>query len=161
MSDAPASDLLRADHRVFEIHLDAMLDALKHLTAERVSDIRREFEAIQKLSRTHFDKEEKVFYPSVRAHAPQVLAQMDEEHAVVRETEHALEEMLAGLGEVQSLSQRDIGELYRLGIEFHDAVETHIIDEEDHLLKLIDGMVSTEEQKRLAAAMVELGGENR
>ena len=44
-------------------------------------------------------------------------------------------------------------ELYRLGVEAHDAVQVHIVDEEDSLLKLIDQHLSSEQQKSLLAAL--------
>lgn len=158
--DTPASDLLRADHRKIEKHLDSLLDALKHLSAGRLPEIRRDFAAIQKLSQLHFAQEEQVFYPAVRPLAPQVLAQMDDEHAAVRETEQGLEEILREL--LESISEpptaRHLGELYRLGIEFHDAVEVHILDEEDYLLKLVDRLITSAEQQNLAAAMLRVEG---
>lgn len=157
-NDTPASDLLRAEHRKMEKHLDALLEALKHLNAERVPEIRRHLAAIQKSSRIHFDQEEHVFYPAVRALSQQVMAQMEEEHAAVRETEAALEEMLAQLTESvpPSPTQRELAELYRLGIEFHDAVEVHIIDEEDYWLTLADRELPASRQHDLADAMLRL-----
>ena len=46
-----------------------------------------------------------------------------------------------------------MGELYHLGIELHDAVQVHIVDEEEHLLKLVDKQLSSEQQRSLLAAM--------
>ena len=158
MNDTAASDLLRAGHRKFEKHLDSLLEALKHLNAERVADIRRDFAALQKPSHVHFEQEERIFYPAVRTLAQLVLAQMEEEHSTVRETEQGLEEMLADLFEMlpETPTQRDLGELYRLGIEFHDAVEVHIVDEEDYLLTLADRVLSSDQQQDLAAGMLNI-----
>ena len=52
--------------------------------------------------------------------------------------------------------QRDLDELHRVGIEFHDAIQVHIVDEEDQLLKLADTLFSSTEQQRIAAAMVQV-----
>ena len=154
MNETQASDLLRADHRKMETYLDSLLEALKHLSADRVVGIRRDFLGIQRLARLHFDQEERVFYPAVRSLAPQVLSQMDEEHEVIRQTERYLGELLGSFPVPPT--QRDLGELHRLGIEFHDAIQVHIIDEEDQLLKPADRLLSSPEQQRLAAAMLQI-----
>jgi hemerythrin-like domain-containing protein len=154
MNETPASDLLRTAHRNMETHLDEMLASLKGVSAGRVADIRRDFLEIQRLALIHFDQEERVFYPAVRSRDPQVLAKMDEEHEVVRETERSLEEFLESIS--RTPTRRDLDELYRLGIEFHDAIQVHIIDEEDLLLKPADKVLSEAEQQRLAAAMLQI-----
>jgi len=136
-----------------ETHLDGLLAALKHLSADRVADIRRVFLQIQRLAQIHFDQEERVFYPAVRSIAHQVLATMDEQHEVVRQTERGLGELLESFS--ASPTRRELDELYRLGIEFHDAIQVHIIDEEDQLLKPADQVLSCAEQQRLAAAMLQ------
>jgi hemerythrin-like domain-containing protein len=154
MSNTAASDLLRADHRKMEKHLDALLDALKHLGAGRVAEIRRDFAAMEKLAEIHFELEERAYYPRVRALAPKVMELMEEEHRVVRETENGLHELLESFSD--PATQRSLDELHRIGIEFHDAVEVHIIDEEDQLLKLADQTLTSEEQIALAATMQEI-----
>jgi hemerythrin-like domain-containing protein len=154
MNDTLASDLLRADHRKIETHLDSLLLALKHLSADKVNGIRQDFTAIQRLATVHFEQEERVFYPEVRPSAPLILVQMDEEHETVRETERYLSELLESFP--LSPVQRDLDELYRLGIEFHDAIQVHIVDEEDQLLKLADHLLSASEQQRIAAGMLQI-----
>ena len=156
MGDTPASDLLRSDHRKMEQHLDSLLEALKHLNGTRVADIQQEFAAITKLAEQHFDQEERAYYPRVSALAPSVMTLLKEEHRVVRETEAALHEFLDAFPE--PAPQRSLDELYRIGIEFHDAVEVHIVDEEDQLLKLVDEMLTEEQQIALAAAMQQVAG---
>ena len=153
MSDTPASDLLRAAHRTMETHLDSLLAALKQLGADRVGDIRRDFLAMQRLADIHFDQEERVFYPAVRSIAPQTLVTMDEQHEVVRQTERGLGEFLESIS--LSPTRRELDELHRLGIEFHDAIQMHIIDEEDQLLKTADKVLTGAEQQRLAAQMLQ------
>jgi hemerythrin-like domain-containing protein len=129
---------------------------LKHLGAERVAGIRRDFAAMEKLAEVHFEQEERVYYPHVRALAPKVMELMEEEHGVVRETERGLHELLESFSD--PVTQRSLDELHRIGIEFHDAVEVHILDEEDQLLKLADRTLTSEEQAALAAAMRQVAG---
>ncbi len=152
-SDTPASDLLRADHRKMEKHLDSLLLALKHLSAERVADIRRDLAALQTLANPHFDKEEVVYYPFVRPLCSEAMTLMEEEHAAIRETEKCFGELLESFPALPA--KRDLDELYRLGIEYHDAIEVHIVDEEDQLLKRVDRLLLNSEQQWLAAAMLQ------
>ena len=154
MNETPGSDLLRADHRKIETYLDSLILALKHLTTDRVAGIRQDFLAIQRMASVHFEKEERIFYPEVRPKAPVLLAQMDQEHETVRETERGLSELLGMIPE--SPVQRDLDELHRVGIEFHDAIQVHIVDEEDQLLKFADSVLSSSEQQRIAAAMLQI-----
>ena len=151
MSATAASDILRADHRKIEEHLDPLLHALLHLTPDRVGGVRMQFEEICRLAARHFEKEEGVFYPRLRSLNPALLEQMDNEHEQTRLTERYLGELLASLP--QAPSERDLTELHRLGIEFHDAVQTHIVAEEDYLLELADRVLSAADQQRLASRM--------
>ena len=153
MSATPASDSLRADHRKIEGYLDPLLDALLHLTPAGVDTVRRHFQEIQRLTAPHFQREEGVFYPEIRDKDPLLLARMDEQHADTRQTEGFLEGLLASLPPAPG--ERDLKELQRLGIEFHDAVQTHIVDEEDHLLEFADRALSAEDQDRLLVRMEE------
>lgn len=146
-----ASELLRSDHRKIEAHLDRLLHALKHLDAGQVSTIRRSFQEIQRIAPVHFQMEEGVFYPALRSMAPDLLSKMDQQHSDVRETEQCLANLLSSFPE--SPSERDLVELFRLGIEFHDAVQCHIVDEEDHLLKYADSKISEDQQQHLFAEM--------
>jgi hemerythrin-like domain-containing protein len=157
MNNTKASDLLRADHRRIEDYLDNLILALKHLTEDKVGGIRQDFLAIQSLASVHFEQEERVFYPEVRPKAPQILAQMDKEHEVVRETETALRELLKAIP--LAAAQRDLDELHLIGIEFHDAIQVHIVDEEDQLLKLADSLLTVTEQQRIATAMLQIATE--
>lgn len=153
MNATPASDSLRADHRKIEEHLDPLLEALLHLTPAAVDNVRRHFQEIQRLTAPHFKREEAVFYPEIRDRNPSLLARMDQQHADTRQIETFLEELLASLPPAPG--ERDLKELQRLGIEFHDAVQTHILDEEDHLLAFADRVFSAEEQCRLLVRMEE------
>ena len=79
---------------------------------------------------------------------------MDEQHEMVRLTERCLGEYLETIS--ASPTRRELDELHRLGIEFHDAIQVHIIDEEDQLLKQADKELSGAEQQRLAAQMLQI-----
>ncbi len=151
MSATPASDALRAGHRRIEASLDPLLEALLHLTPAGVEEVRRRFLEIRRLAERHFQREEGVIYPELRQKDRALLASMDEQHADTRLKESYLDGLLASLPAVPD--ERDLKELHRLGIEFHDAVQTHILDEEDHLLAWADQVLSAEEQTRLAAQM--------
>lgn len=151
MTTTAASDLLRADHRRIETHLDLLLEALRHLTPGDIPSVRAHFEEIRRLARPHFAREENVFYPRLRALNAALLSRMDDQHEDTRLKEQYLEELLASLPEAPG--ERDLVELYRLGVEFHDAVQTHIVDEEDNLLRFADDALSEEEQQGLAGRM--------
>jgi quercetin dioxygenase-like cupin family protein/hemerythrin-like domain-containing protein len=146
-----ASDFLRADHREVENHLDNLLDALKHLSPARVGDISRGTQAIYRLLTAHLEEEEQIFYPAIKPFAEELLPKMLKQHDDIRETYRYLSELLSSFPD--SPAQRDLVELYRHGVEFHDAVQTHIIDEEEHLLKAVDQHLSSEKQQHLLAAM--------
>jgi len=147
----PASDLLRQEHRRIEGHLDPMLEALQHLTPEAVGEVRRHFQAIQSIARVHFRREEEIFYPRLRTVDPHLLEEMDGQHEDTRQADRDLEELLAGLPAVPS--ERQFTELHRLGIFFHDFVQTHILAEEEHLFTLADEEMRPEEQQALCSEM--------
>ncbi len=155
MSLTPASDVLRADHRQIEVRIDRLLEVAKHPTPNLVVDIRHIFAEIQSLTAPHFDKEESVFYPRLRAILPDLLAQMDAQHAYIREIEDNLRELIATVG--NEPNDRERVELVRFSVELFDTVQHHIVDEEDHLLRVADSQLSTGEQNQLAEAMKEVG----
>ncbi|MBI4441743.1 MAG: hemerythrin domain-containing protein [Acidobacteria bacterium] len=151
MDEYPASDLLRADHREIEFHLDGLREALRNLSTERVPSIRGSFRHIQRLARLHMEREERVYYLTVRRLAPDLLSQMDKQHQDIRDTQKFLEELLQSWPAAPS--EREMGELYRLGVSFHDSMQHHIVDEEDHLLLFADGRLSLSQQEQLRAEM--------
>ena len=151
MDDYPASDLLRADHREIEFHLDGLREALRNLSPVRVPSIRGSFRQIQRLARLHMEREERVYYLTVRRLAPDLLSQMDKQHHDIRDTEKFLEELLQSWPAAPS--DREMGELYRLGVSFHDSIQHHIVDEEDHLLLFADTRLSLSQQEQLRADM--------
>lgn len=151
MSTTAASDLLRADHRLVEVQIDRLLHAVKHPTASMVAEVRQVLSEIQCLSEPHFEKEEKVLYPYLRSHFPQLLAELDEQHEHARELERHL------LGVVESAddppSKRQAEELSHYGAELCDVIQHHIVSEEDEFLRLVDATLSPEEQASLAVKM--------
>jgi hemerythrin-like domain-containing protein len=154
MSATFASDLLRSEHRLIEIQLDQLLDAVKHPTEDIVSDLRRALAGVQRLLQPHFEKEEGVVYPYVRAQLPELLSQLDEQHEYAREVEGHLVELLEAVQGAPNERQRD--ELVRFATELYDVIQHHIVDEEDQLLRLADSMLSQEEQTSLTAKMKDL-----
>lgn len=151
---APACDNLREDHRQIENYLDQLLAVLQHLNAGRVREVQAIVAGIQRLSAVHFEKEEGVLYPRLRSVQPELLDQMDQQHGVVREVEESVAEMLAD--PPQAPDSRWLNELRLLGIEFHDHIQHHIVDEEDHLFRIAGDHLDFEEQTRLAGEMAEI-----
>ena len=154
MSQTPASDLLRADHRLVEAQIDPLLEAAKHPGADFLAQVRRALSSIQELSRSHFQKEEEVLYPFLRPRWPDLLAQLDEQHDYAREVERHLEELLASLSGLPD--ERQTAELVRFSIELCDVLQHHIVEEEDQLLRLADEHLSQAEQAALASRMKQL-----
>ncbi|MGZ4820437.1 MAG: hemerythrin domain-containing protein [Terriglobales bacterium] len=155
MSATPASDLLRSEHRLVETQIDQLLHAVKHPAGDIVSDVRRVLSGIQSLSGPHFQKEENVFYPSLRSQLPELLSQLYEQHEYVREVERHLVELIETIQ--ASPDERQRAELIRFSTELSDVIQHHIVDEEDQLLRLADSRLSSEEQVTLASKMTELG----
>jgi hypothetical protein len=151
MSLTPASDMLRADHRQIEVWIDRLLEVAKHPPPDLINDVRRIFTEIQLLTVPHFNKEESVFYPRLRPILPDLLAQMDEWHAYIREVEDSLRELIATVGDEPS--DRELAELVRFSDELFGTVQHYIMDGEDQLLRVADSQLSPEEQDQLAKAM--------
>jgi hemerythrin-like domain-containing protein len=147
-----ACDNLREDHRRIEAYLDRLLAGLRHLSAERIPEIQSIVGCIQQLSAVHFEKEEKILYPRLRSIQPQLLDQMDRQHELVREVETHVAEMLEDPPRAPDI--RWLNELRSFGTEFHDHIQHHIVDEEDHLFRVAEDHLTIEEQARLADAMV-------
>jgi hemerythrin-like domain-containing protein len=151
ISSTPASDSLRSEHRAIEAELDRLLDALLHMGQDRLDDIRHSVAAIRSLAVRHFAKEEEVLYPRLRIAHRDLLARLEEQHEDTREFERHLDEVLASLDTPPG--ERQLAELHHFGIEFHDAIQCHIVEEEDHLLCLADEELSFGEQQSLWASM--------
>ena len=109
---------------------------------------------IQRLAAVHFEKEEGVLYPRLRSIQPELLDQMDSQHEVVREVEESVAEMLADPPRAPDF--RWLNELRLLGIEFHDHIQHHIVDEEDHLFRIAEDHLDFEEQMRLTGEMLKI-----
>jgi hemerythrin-like domain-containing protein len=148
---APACENLRKDHRAIEERLDILLAALLHVTPELIPEIQAAVRDLQDLAAIHFEKEETIFYPKLRPLVSDVLDRMDVQHEEVRELERHLAELLAE--PPQTPDSRWLNELRSLGIEFHDRIQHHIVDEEDLLFRLAEDRLTAEEQESLAGAM--------
>ena len=142
---------LRTEHRAIENRLDRLLDALLHLTSERVSEVQAVVGELQGLAALHFRKEEEIFYPKVRPLAPELLRLLDQQHEEVRELENHVAGLLAEIPETPD--GRWLNELRSFGIELHDRIQHHIVDEEDHLFRVARERLTNEEQHTLAKAM--------
>ena len=150
-SATAASDQLRGEHRLIEAQIDRLEHAIKHPAGDSIGEARRALRDIQSLSRLHFKKEEEVLYPYLRASWPELLAQLDEEHAHTREVETHLDELLASLHAAPDARQFD--ELRRFALELVDVIQHHIVAEEDQLLRFADERLSAAEQSALATQM--------
>jgi len=147
----PACENLRKDHRAIEERLDVLLAALQRLTPELIPEIRATVRELQDLAAIHFEKEEAIFYPKLRPLVSDLLDRMGLQHADVRELERDLAELLAE--PPQTPDSRWLNELRSIGIEFHDRIQHHIVDEEDQLFRLAEDRLTAEEQESLASAM--------
>ena len=148
---ALACEHLRKDHRAIEQRLDILLAALLRLTPEVIPEIQATMRDLQDLAAIHFEKEEKIFYPKLRPVASGLLDRLDLQHEEVRELERHLAQLLAA--PPQAPEARWLSELRSIGIEFHDRMQHHIVDEEDQLLRVADDRLTTDEQESLAKAM--------
>ncbi len=151
MSATPASDLLRSEHRLIEVEIDRLLQAARKPVNDIVSEVRQAFAGVRCISQPHFAKEEGVLYPYLRCKLPDLLAQMDEQHEYAREVEQNLAEVLSAVDGAPTERQRT--ELVRFAIELYDVIQHHIVEEEDHLLRLADSCLDMEEQSALVARM--------
>lgn len=146
-----AFENLRTDHRAIEERLDTLLAALLYLTPERVPEIQATVSALQDLAAMHFEKEEGIVYPALRPLIPDLLSRMDEQHEEVRQVEEYVAELLADPPERPA--PRWLNELRSFGIELHDLIQHHIVEEEEELFRLGDERLNADEQERLAAAV--------
>ena len=147
----PACDHLRRDHRAIEERLDRLLASLLNLTPERIPEIQATVGELRDLAAIHFAKEEQIFYPKLRPMAGDLLASLDVQHEEVRELERHVAELLAD--PPQDPDSRWLNELRGFGIEFHDRIQHHIVDEEDHLFRRAGERLVLEDQESLARAM--------
>ncbi len=154
MTVAPACDNLREDHRVMETYLDRLLAVLRQPGPELIAEAQAAVRDIRRLSSIHFEKEEVIFYPSLRSEFPDLLAQMDGQHADVREVEQHVGDLLSDPPPVPEA--RWLNDLQLFGTELCDLVQHHIIEEEDQLFRLAESRLTTEDQERLAVEMMKV-----
>jgi hemerythrin-like domain-containing protein len=154
MTGTAATDLLRADHRLIEGHIDRLLALARGLRRGDVEQLRELTSALSGLAQEHFQREEGILYPWLRAGLPGLLDRMDEQHQYTREMESHLAEALSGLS--GQPDERQLADLRRFAIELHDSIQHHIVEEEDDLFRLADERLSVSEQDGLAALMKDI-----
>ena len=132
-----------------ETYIDRLLTALRCAGPKSVPEVEEAVRNIRRLSSIHFEKEEVIFYPSLRPAFPDLLAQMDGQHAEVREVELYIGEILSD--PLPSPESHWLDELRLFGTLLHDYIQHHIVAEEDQLFLLAETRLATEDQDRLAA----------
>jgi hemerythrin-like domain-containing protein len=154
MTSGMACYNLRKDHREMEVYLDHLLAALQCLGPELVAEAQAALRQIRSLSAIHFEKEEVIFYPSLRPAFPDLMAQMDRQHDEVREVEQHVEELLSDPpGAPES---RWLNDVRLFDTELYDLIQHHIVEEEDQLFRLAESRLTREEQDRLSAEMMKV-----
>jgi hemerythrin-like domain-containing protein len=154
MAAASACDNLREDHREMETHLDRLLAALQQPGPALIAEAQAAVRDIRRLYSIHFEKEEVVFYPSLRPTFPDLLAEMDQQHDDVREVAQHVGDLLSD--PPPTPESRWLNDLRLFGTELYDLIQHHIVEEEDQLFRLAESRLSTEEQERLAVEMKKL-----
>lgn len=86
---------------------------------------------IRRLYSIHFEKEEVVFYPSLRPTFPDLLAEMDQQHDDVREVAQHVGDLLSD--PPPTPESRWLNDLRLFGTELYDLIQHHIVEEEDQL----------------------------
>jgi hemerythrin-like domain-containing protein len=151
---ASACDCLLTDHRQMEIYIDRLFAALRRAGPESVPEVQAAVRDIRRLSSIHFEKEEVIFYPSLRPAFADLLAQMDQQHEDVREVEQHIGELLSD--PPPTLEFRWLNEVRLFGTPLHDLIQHHIVEEEDQLFRLAESRLTAEDQERLAVEMTKL-----
>jgi hemerythrin-like domain-containing protein len=137
-----------------EIYLDRLLAALRRAGSEWVPEAQAAVRDIRRLSSIHFEKEEVIFYPSLRPAFPDLLAQMDQQHEDVREVEQHIGELLSD--PPPTPESRWLNEFRLFGTQLHDLIQHHIVEEEDQLFHLAESRLTAEDHQRLALKMTKL-----
>ena len=121
---------------------------------ELIGEAQAALRQIRNLSAIHFEKEEVIFYPSLRPAFPDLMAQMDRQHDEVREVEQHVEELFSDPpGAPES---RWLNDVRLFGTELYDLIQHHIVEEEDQLFRLAESRLTMEEQDRLSAEMMKV-----
>ena len=137
-----------------ETYIDRLLTALRRAGPESVPEVQAAVRDIRRLSSMHFEKEEVIFYPSLRPAFPDLLAQTDRQHEDVREVEQQVGDLLSD--PPPTPESRWLNELRLFGTQLHDHIQHHIVAEEDQLFRLAESRLTTKDQDRLAVEMREL-----
>ena len=154
MTAGPACDNLRKDHREIEVYLDRLLAALQSLGPELITEAQAAVRDIRRLSSVHFEKEEVIFYPSLRPAFPDLMAQLDRQHDEVREVQQHVEELLSD--PPPTPDTRWLNDVRLFGTELYDLIQHHIVGEEDQLFRLAESRLTAEDQERLSVEMMKV-----
>jgi len=154
MTAFSACDKLREDHREMEVYLDRLLAALRLPGPELIAEAQAAVRDIRRLSSIHFEKEEVIFYPSLRPAVPDLLAQMDQQHADVREVEQHVRDLLSD--PPPTPESRWLNDVRLFGTELFDLIQHHIVEEEDQLFRLAESRLTTEDDERLTVEMMKV-----
>lgn len=137
-----------------EVYLDRLLAALQRLGPELIAEAQAAVGDIRRLSSIHFEKEEVIFYPSLRAAFPDLMAQMDQQHGEVREVEQHVGELLSD--PPPTPEARWLNDVRLFGTELYDLIQHHIVEEEDQLFRLAESRLTAEDQERLTVEMMKV-----
>jgi hemerythrin-like domain-containing protein len=151
MTTASACDNLREDHREMEVYLDRFMAALQRPVPELIAEIQTAVRDIRRLSSIHFEKEEVIFYPSLRSAFPDLMAQLDRQHDEVREVEQHVGDLLSE--PPPTPDSRWPNDVRLFGTELCDLIQHHIVEEEDQLFRLAETRLTPEDQERLTVEM--------
>ena len=154
MTTAAACDSLRADHREMEAYLDRFLAALHRPVPELIAETQAAVRDMRSLSSIHFEKEEAIFYPSMRSAFPGLLARLDLQHDEVREVERHVGELLSD--PPPAPDSRWLNDVRMFGTELCDLIQHHIVEEEDQLFRLAESRLTAADQERLAVEMMKV-----
>ena len=154
MTVASACDNLREDHRVMETYLDRLLAVLRRPGPELIAEAQAAVRDIRHLSSIHFEKEEVIFYPSIRPAFPRSAGPNGPAARDVREVEQHVGDLLSD--PPPTPESRWLNDLRLFGTELYDLIQHHIVEEEDQLFRLAESRLSTEDQERLAVEMTKL-----
>lgn len=130
------AEYIGREHRRIEEALDALIEALRDRDATAALEL---FRAAWRRAEPHFEAEEQILFPAVRAGFGKLVAKMEEQHAQVREAAAALQ--VAGAADLIALGKR-----------FHALLQHHLIEEERDLITLAGRLLEAPIERGLIEA---------
>ena len=82
------------------------------------------------------------------------MAQMDQQHADVREVEQHVGDLLSD--PPPTPESRRLDDVRLFGTELCDLIQHHIVEEEDQLFRLAESRLTTEDDERLTVEMMKV-----